>query len=198
MPTGGRPLRAAAPCRGPSRSRSPLTGSQAMAGYPYRGPGRGQPPLHADSMHVAASPPQAAPTFAANRCNKHGRPPAYCLHVGVAGYGLAPSEATDCCQGPLQGATRLQQVWVVARDQHARGRRSQGQQPISGRPIVGATPIGVAPMVAPPSRTVPACKGGAYGHSARRSYRPRGSDARLPTRAMTLATKEAARGQGGR
>ncbi|RWW35199.1 hypothetical protein BHE74_00059895, partial [Ensete ventricosum] len=33
----------------------------------HRGPGCGQPPLHVDSMHVAAPPPQAAPTFAANR-----------------------------------------------------------------------------------------------------------------------------------
>ncbi|RZS28441.1 hypothetical protein BHM03_00062031, partial [Ensete ventricosum] len=41
--------------------RSPLAGSQAMAGRPCRGPGRGQPPLHADSMHVAAPPLQAAP-----------------------------------------------------------------------------------------------------------------------------------------
>ncbi|RWV82909.1 hypothetical protein GW17_00055549 [Ensete ventricosum] len=64
------PLRATAHCRGPSRSRPPLASSQAMAGRPCRGPGRGQPPLHADSMHVAAPPPQAAPTFTANRCNK--------------------------------------------------------------------------------------------------------------------------------
>ncbi|RWW72669.1 hypothetical protein BHE74_00019515 [Ensete ventricosum] len=41
-----------------------------MADRPYRGPGHGQPPLHADSMHVAAPPPQAAPTFAANRYDK--------------------------------------------------------------------------------------------------------------------------------
>ncbi|RWV77585.1 hypothetical protein GW17_00061561 [Ensete ventricosum] len=50
--------------------RSPLAGSQAMAGRPYRGLGCGQPPLHVDSIHVAAPPPQVAPTFAANRCNK--------------------------------------------------------------------------------------------------------------------------------
>ncbi|RWV82027.1 hypothetical protein GW17_00056507 [Ensete ventricosum] len=62
--------RVAAPCRELGHSRSPLVGSQAMAGHPCRGPGRGQPPLYADSMHVAAHPPQAAPTIAANRCNK--------------------------------------------------------------------------------------------------------------------------------
>ncbi|RRT35925.1 hypothetical protein B296_00050015, partial [Ensete ventricosum] len=50
--------------------RPPLAGSQAMADRAYRGPSRGQPPLHANSMHVAASPPQAAPTLAANHCNK--------------------------------------------------------------------------------------------------------------------------------
>ncbi|RWW05202.1 hypothetical protein GW17_00031536 [Ensete ventricosum] len=55
-PYGLLPLLAAAPCRGPGRSRPSLVGSQAMAGRPYRGPNRGQPPLHADSMHVAAPP----------------------------------------------------------------------------------------------------------------------------------------------
>ncbi|RWV80096.1 hypothetical protein GW17_00058681 [Ensete ventricosum] len=72
LPAGVNPLRA-------GRSRLALTGwplpvtpckYQAMAGCPCRGPGRGQPPLHADSMHVAAPPPQVVPTFAANRCNK--------------------------------------------------------------------------------------------------------------------------------
>ncbi|RWW73113.1 hypothetical protein BHE74_00019037 [Ensete ventricosum] len=53
------------PCR-----RPPLAGGLTTAGRPCRGPGRGQSPLHADSMHVAAPPPQTAPTFAANRCNK--------------------------------------------------------------------------------------------------------------------------------
>ncbi|RRT75902.1 hypothetical protein B296_00020460 [Ensete ventricosum] len=38
-----------------------------MAGRPYRGPSRGQPPLHADSMHVAAPPPQAVLIFVTNR-----------------------------------------------------------------------------------------------------------------------------------
>ncbi|RZS22448.1 hypothetical protein BHM03_00055241 [Ensete ventricosum] len=70
-PCGLLPLRAAAPCRGPGHSRSPLVGSQVMAGRPCRGPGRGQPPLHADSMPVAAPPMQAVSMFAANRCNKH-------------------------------------------------------------------------------------------------------------------------------
>ncbi|RWW35636.1 hypothetical protein BHE74_00059408, partial [Ensete ventricosum] len=65
------PPRAAAPCRGPCHSRSPLASSQAMADHPCRGLSRGQPPLYADNMHVAAPPPQAAPTFVANRCNKH-------------------------------------------------------------------------------------------------------------------------------
>ncbi|RZS28058.1 hypothetical protein BHM03_00061615 [Ensete ventricosum] len=78
MATGGHcPLRA-----GPGRSRPPLCrGALATIGCPlvgglimddrhYMGPGRGQPPLHADSMHMAAPRLQAAPTFAANRCNK--------------------------------------------------------------------------------------------------------------------------------
>ncbi|RRT34805.1 hypothetical protein B296_00041917, partial [Ensete ventricosum] len=60
----------AAPYRGPGHGRSSLVGSHAMAGHPYKGPGRGQPPLHADSMHVATPPSQAAPTFAANRYNQ--------------------------------------------------------------------------------------------------------------------------------
>ncbi|RZS21633.1 hypothetical protein BHM03_00054300, partial [Ensete ventricosum] len=75
-PAGGRVGRSrscprvAAPCRGACRNRPPLAGNQAMVGRTYRGPGCGQPPLHANSMHVATPPPQAAPTFAANRCNK--------------------------------------------------------------------------------------------------------------------------------
>ncbi|RRT58272.1 hypothetical protein B296_00032333, partial [Ensete ventricosum] len=80
LAAGGNPLRAsrsrsctrvAAPYRGPGRSRPPLAGSQAMADRPYRGPSYGQPPLQVDNMHVVAPPPQAAPNFAANRCNKH-------------------------------------------------------------------------------------------------------------------------------
>ncbi|RWW84782.1 hypothetical protein BHE74_00006584 [Ensete ventricosum] len=55
---------------GLGHNRLPLAVSQAMVGRPYRGPGRGLPPLQADNMHVAAPPPQAAPTFAANHCNK--------------------------------------------------------------------------------------------------------------------------------
>ncbi|RRT55052.1 hypothetical protein B296_00038098, partial [Ensete ventricosum] len=69
-PCGLLPLRATAPYRGPGYSESPLVGSQAMVDRPCRGPGRGQPPLHADNMHVATPPPQAAPTFTANRYNK--------------------------------------------------------------------------------------------------------------------------------
>ncbi|RZS24355.1 hypothetical protein BHM03_00057412 [Ensete ventricosum] len=53
-------------------------------------------------------------------------------------------------------------------------------------------PAGVAPHLG----TVPAHKGGTCGHSTRKSYRPRGSGARLPTRATTPTVKEAARGQG--
>ncbi|RRT31706.1 hypothetical protein B296_00044780 [Ensete ventricosum] len=65
LPRGGHPCgrpcpRVAAPCR--------LLPLGVVA--PCRGPGHGQPPLHADNMHVAAPPPQAAPTFAANRYNK--------------------------------------------------------------------------------------------------------------------------------
>ncbi|RWW50508.1 hypothetical protein BHE74_00043209 [Ensete ventricosum] len=73
LAVGGNPLRA-------SRYRlalaswplavAPTGWPQAMVGRPCRGPVRGQPPLHADSMHVAAPPPQAMPPFAANRCNK--------------------------------------------------------------------------------------------------------------------------------
>ncbi|RRT54480.1 hypothetical protein B296_00004531, partial [Ensete ventricosum] len=42
-----------------------------MADHPCRGLGHCQPPLHSDNMHMAAPPPQAVPTFAVNRCNKH-------------------------------------------------------------------------------------------------------------------------------
>ncbi|RWW36930.1 hypothetical protein BHE74_00058013 [Ensete ventricosum] len=59
-----------APYRGPGRSRPPFASSQAMVGRPCRGPGCGQPPRHADIMYVVAPPLQAAPTFAANHCNK--------------------------------------------------------------------------------------------------------------------------------
>ncbi|RWW51527.1 hypothetical protein BHE74_00042123, partial [Ensete ventricosum] len=61
----GQPLAGCCLCGQPH-----LAGSQAVADRPYRGPGRGQPPLHVYNMHVATPPPQAAPTFAANRCNK--------------------------------------------------------------------------------------------------------------------------------
>ncbi|RWW41184.1 hypothetical protein BHE74_00053343 [Ensete ventricosum] len=47
------------------------------------------------------------------------------------------------------------------------------------------------------TRTAPACKGGACGHSARRSYRTRVCGARPPTGAATPAAKGVARGQGG-
>ncbi|RRT55996.1 hypothetical protein B296_00037475, partial [Ensete ventricosum] len=69
-PCGLLPLRVAAPCRGPGCSQSYLASSQAMVDRPCRGPSRGQPPLHADNIHMVAPPPQAAPTFATNHCNK--------------------------------------------------------------------------------------------------------------------------------
>ncbi|RRT34928.1 hypothetical protein B296_00048263, partial [Ensete ventricosum] len=69
-PCGLLPLRAVAPLQAAWSQSAALEGSQAMVDRPCREPGRGQTPLHADNMHVAAPPPQAAPTFTTNRCNK--------------------------------------------------------------------------------------------------------------------------------
>ncbi|RWV96415.1 hypothetical protein GW17_00040876 [Ensete ventricosum] len=57
---GWLPLDGCCPYRWP-----PLAGGLAVAGRPL------QVAKPVDSMHVAAPPPQAAPTFAANHCNKH-------------------------------------------------------------------------------------------------------------------------------
>ncbi|RWW30105.1 hypothetical protein BHE74_00056786 [Ensete ventricosum] len=58
-----------------------------------------------------------------------------------------------------------------------------------GRPRAWLAPVRAAPIEAPPLGMVLAYKGGAYGHNAHRSCRPRGCDARSPTGATTLVVK---------
>ncbi|RWW51673.1 hypothetical protein BHE74_00041955, partial [Ensete ventricosum] len=73
-PTGGRDDRGRQPLAGWPQPVVPTGGRPLQVVRPWpplQGPGCGQPPLHAESMHVAAPPPQAMPTFAANRYNKH-------------------------------------------------------------------------------------------------------------------------------
>ncbi|RRT45106.1 hypothetical protein B296_00038933 [Ensete ventricosum] len=61
---------------------------------------------------------------------------------------------------------------------------------------------GIIAKVRPPVGMAGACRGdahgGAYGHNAYKSYRPRGCCALLPIGAAVLAVKGAAHGQGDR
>ncbi|RRT42247.1 hypothetical protein B296_00016549 [Ensete ventricosum] len=97
--------------------------------------------------------------------------------AGTTTYDQAPTGEASYDQGHLQGRLLTAKADANMRD----------------RPRAWMAPAGVAP----PSGTVLARKGGDYGHNARRSYRPRGSDARPPTGVAAPAAKGATRGQGG-
>ncbi|RRT46454.1 hypothetical protein B296_00029490, partial [Ensete ventricosum] len=91
---------------------------------------------------------------------------------------------------PARGSHQKAQplaAWVAA---------SKSNRP--GAPTGVGSAHRVAPMEALPSGMALAHKGGACGHSANKSYHPRGNDARPTTGAAALVAKEAACGQGGR
>ncbi|RZR88829.1 hypothetical protein BHM03_00016462 [Ensete ventricosum] len=96
--------------------------------------------------------------------------------------GKLPARATGCGQGRLQGRYPTASPQGVA--------ASKRNRPQPG--LLPARAVTRGQGCCQQAREAP------EGHSARRSYRLMGSDARSPTRAATPAAKEVAHGQGDR